>query len=193
MSNAGSKLLKVTAVLSALAVILNYSYSQDAPPQSLKKERDMAADLRSVLPEAEKFEKKKGPRYYIGYKEGKIIGYVFYTFDLAKDIKGFNGPINLLVGTDMKKRIKNIVLREHKDDSLFIKDILGEYKFLDSFKKNITHRDIEIKGKIEAEKGVKIKIGKNIFAKTGATISATGIAKSIKKSLRIIDDCHKPK
>jgi transcriptional regulator of nitric oxide reductase len=195
MSRPERKLLKTAAVnilfvSFAFTILLNHSYSQVPLPQ--KKDKDITADLKFALPEADSFKKNKKPRYYTGYKKGEIIGYVFYTFDLARDIKGFNGPINLLVGTDAKKRIKNIKLLEHREYNFFIEVLLEETKLLDSFK-NITHKDIGVRGEIGVKEGVEIKIGKDIFAETGASLSAAGIAKSIRKSLQIIDNCYVPK
>jgi transcriptional regulator of nitric oxide reductase len=180
----------LVSVLFVLTIILNYSYSQT--PQPSKKDRDIDADLKFALPEADNFKKNEKPRYYIGYKNKKIIGYAFYTFDLAKDIKGFNGPINLLVGTDKKKRIKNIKLLEHREYRIFVDILLDQYKLLENLKKNITHRDIIVKGEVGVGEGVEIIIGEKIFAKTEATPTASGISRSIKKSLQIIDNCYVP-
>ena len=63
--------------------------------------------LRSVLPQADRFSTKQGePPVYIGYAssaaDAEIVGYAFETTDFEPQEIGYSAPIEVLVGIDLE-------------------------------------------------------------------------------------------
>ena len=103
----------------------------------------------------------------IGSK-GEIDGYIFFTKELAPDIKGYGGEIPMVVKVDAKGQIKAVRVLENNETSPYTGDLnVFVQKFLGK-----THSD-------------QLEIGKDIDGITGATISSDAIARTIKKSLAV--------
>jgi len=130
------------------------------PPKILKA-------LKEVFPDCNSFsQKKENFRYFKAYKDKKLSGYAFLTTDLAPEIKGYGGPIEILVGIDLKAKIKGLKILKHRETPEYFKN---PFAFLSQFK-----------GKTPEDE---ITVGKDINAITGATISAIAVSKAVKKSL----------
>jgi len=123
--------------------------------------------LKEVLPDCNSFsQKKENFRYFEGYKNRKLFGYAFLTTDLAPEIEGYGGPIEVLVGVDTKGKIKGLKILKHRETPEYFENPIA---FLSQFK-----------GKGPKDE---ISVGKDISAITGATISSIAVSEAVKKSL----------
>lgn len=85
--------------------------------------RDEVVPLGQVFPAARTFSEKQGtPPHFMAYAEatpangnGRSAGFVFWTTDLVPDVRGFEGPIPILVGLDGGGRITGVVVRQNAE------------------------------------------------------------------------------
>lgn len=80
----------------------------------------MDAGLRRLFPSASAFSSKEGdPPHFKAYAGGRapehVVGYAFWTTELAPLERGYGGPIPILVGIDPKGVLTGIVLGEHHE------------------------------------------------------------------------------
>ena len=157
------KVLLNTIVLATILIAIGvniYTRGQRHPVVSTE------AELYSIMPEGDFFKRKESPfLYYEIYKKSKLIGYSFYTKDLAPGVRGYMGPIEMLVGLDRAGNIKNIKILRYSETSQYAKGIEGE-DFLDQFK--------------EKGPGDGFTVGKDIDGITHATISSKAVAGALK-------------
>jgi transcriptional regulator of nitric oxide reductase len=78
------------------------------------------ARLRQLFPSATAFSPKEGdPPHFKAYGGGgnakNVIGYAFWTTELAPLERGYGGPIAILVGLDAKGLLTGIVITEHHE------------------------------------------------------------------------------
>ncbi len=115
--------------------------------------------LEDVI-DAEKFIKKDG--YWEGYRDDKLVGYVFLSQDWTKDLVGYAAKhMETLIGMDTKGMITGVKLLFHSEPIVLIGLKEKQYlKFMEQYK------DKDIKKTLS--------IGKQISmdAITGATITA---------------------
>ncbi len=79
------------------------------------------SDLHRVLPQAERFGAFEGaPRAAPGYRNGQLVGHVYFTHDVLR-IPAYSGrPINTLVGLDPDGRIAGLKIVEHEEPILAV-------------------------------------------------------------------------
>lgn len=105
--------------------------------------------------------------------EKELIGYAFFTSDLAPEERGYAGPINVMVETDISGAIMNITVVSHTETPGYVSgENLGA--FIEQF--------------ISRGANDALTIGKDIDAISGATATSEAIARAVKKSLTIIYD-----
>lgn len=139
--------------------------------QSLKTTHNLE-DFDQFFPDAQTFHKSKSnvPIYEVISTENSIVGYIFYTLDLAPNISGYGGaPIEMLIGIDQHDKIIKINLIRHQETPSFISEI-------DHFFNRITEINIE----------TPLELGKNIDGMTSATITNLAIIETINKSIQKI-------
>ncbi len=115
--------------------------------------------LEDVL-KADKFVEKKG--YWEGYKDNKLVGYVFLSKEWTKNLLGYSGQhLETLIGMDAKGMITDVKLISHSEPIVLIG--LKEQSYLD-FMKQYRGKDIT----------QDFSVGKNISidAISGATVTA---------------------
>lgn len=158
--------LAVTAHALAGAVLVLAGQSVD--PGVLEKR------LRTLFPAASSFSPKEGdPPHYRAFAadaQKTVVGYAFWTIDLEPLERGYDGPIQMLVGIDPKGVLSGVVVTAHRepygyfsvDKPEFAKQFVG---------KNV--RD-------------PFKVGTDIEAVSRATITINSATRSIRNSARKI-------
>lgn len=126
---------------------------------------DAAALVQDVLPGAAEIRTER--TLFVGLDEtGNVIGYA-----AVGSASGYGGPIDMLVGVDVNGRILGATIIEQRESPGFFRliersDLIASYS-----DKAITDP---------------LKLGEDLDAVSGATISSEGIASSIKVALRTI-------
>jgi NosR/NirI family nitrous oxide reductase transcriptional regulator len=144
--------------------------------QSRGGEAQLQARLKSLFPQAASFSSKEGePPHYSAYgadaRGGKsVVGYAFWTTDVDPLERGYDGPIVMLVGMDLKGILTGLIVAEHHEP-------YGDFSveppsFAAQFKnKNI--RD-------------QFRVGSDIDAVSRATITMTSAVRAVRNSSRRI-------
>lgn len=131
---------------------------------------------KEVLPQASVFKKDGPPPHYKAFQtnpktnQPELAGIVFTTTDIAPSIKGFAGPIQILVGIDPHGTIKGLKILSHSETEQYV-------GALESFLKQF----------ISLSSNNNLELGKDIDGITQATITSQAITRSIKESLNIIE------
>ncbi len=76
--------------------------------------------LARLLPDATSFSPKDGsPPHFKAYagtdSDRTLVGYAFYTTDLEPLERGYDGPIQILVGVDLNARITGVLVVGHQE------------------------------------------------------------------------------
>jgi Na+-translocating ferredoxin:NAD+ oxidoreductase RnfG subunit/ferredoxin len=141
-----------------------------APTEDKQKE---LASLKLLLPQAQSFSEKSGrPPCYEGYNinsrgEKELIGLCFLTTDIAPEVKGYAGPIKLMVGMDTKGTLSGIEIIGHHETPSYAWGIEEPW-----FKR-------QFKGK---SAGDAFRVDEDIDGISRATVTVTAIALGVKKS-----------
>ena len=133
--------------------------------------------LPVVFTEAQKFsEKKLSPKVYEALDSyDEVSGYCFNTYDTAPHVKGYAGPIELLVGMKVSGEITGVSLISHNETSIYMQKLIDD-KFLDRLRYKKVRDDFIL--------------DKDIDGVTHATVSANAIARSMKQSAVTIANEH---
>ncbi len=134
-------------------------------------EATLEARLKKVFPGATSFSTKQPgpPAHFIAYTGSgaarAIAGYVFWTTDAAPLERGYDGPIKMLVGIDLKGILTGVLVTEHHEPYGYFS--VEPPEFAAQFKgKNI--RD-------------PFKVGADVDAVSRASITITSSASAIHK------------
>ncbi|OFV89953.1 MAG: hypothetical protein A3H95_09715 [Acidobacteria bacterium RIFCSPLOWO2_02_FULL_64_15] len=107
-------LARVVALVAAGAAVV--AAQSAAAPGDAK----LQAQLKQLFPVATAFSAKEGdsPHFkaYVGDPATKTIGgYAFWTTELEPLERGYDGPIKMLVGLDLKGMLTGIIVVEHRE------------------------------------------------------------------------------
>lgn len=127
-----------------------------------------------IFPDAQNFSDKTGiPLHYKAYKTDpgtgreQLLGVVVVTTDVAPEIRGYAGPIRIMVGMNTQGEISGISILSHSETPSYV---VGLDEFINQFvSRNIAGG---------------FKLGKDLDGITGATITCESIARSVEKSLK---------
>lgn len=95
-------------------------------------------------------------------KRGKVLGYVFNSSEYGKDIRGFRGPVPILIVTDKNQKIRKVTAFNNNETPKYLSKVAAEGLFNKWNGKTIQ------KAKDEKVDGV-----------TGATFSSRAIIKNV--------------
>jgi NosR/NirI family nitrous oxide reductase transcriptional regulator len=158
----------VLLFLLMLLAVLSVSVAQ-APVDSA-----LEAKLKQVFPSASSFSPKQStplPHFvaYTGSGTSKTIaGYVFWSTELEPYERGYDGPIKMLVGVDLKGLLTGVLVVEHHEP--YGNFSVEPPEFARQFKgKSITDP---------------FKVGSDVNAVSRATISVTSASKVIRNGSR---------
>src|SRR5918996_1043086 len=156
------KLLVAVALAAGICVIAD-AQAVDAKLQS---------QLAQLFPAATAFSPKgSDPPVYKAFAGGQtVVGYAFWTTELEPLERGFDGPIKILVGMDLKGVLTGVVLVQHNEPYGFFS--IEPPRFAAQFK-NKSIRD-------------QFKVGGDIDAVSRATITLTSASRAVRNSARRI-------
>ena len=134
--------------------------------------QDVSGTLPLVLPGADHFSDKDGqPPVFKAYKGDTQVGFAFLTSDLPPEEMGYSGPIQVLVGLDMKGSITGVSVLDYRESLRSSRgDFLRSSRFQGQF----------------AGKGVAdpFRVRVDVEGISGATISVSAMARGIRNSAR---------
>ncbi len=142
----------------------------------LERKRDVQVEKLSLIVKmtGEKFNRQKTPfpAYLSQSKEKRI--YVLDSDDYAPRIRGFAGPINLLIGVDAKGEIQEIRASPHRETPSYV---LGMDNFLSKFKSLRLGQKFFLTTKRDSHQQIPQTgaFGGNIDAMSGATITSQAL------------------
>lgn len=163
-------------IFSSLVIISLITAAAWHIKQRIYPKDDFANELQSlkkVLPSAEFFSAKFGnPLCYEGYHispQGKqeTKGLAFLTTDLAPEVKGYAGPIKIIVGMTTQGKLTEIEIISHQETPSYVQGINEDW-----FKE-------QFKGKSISDP---FKIDEDLDGISRATVTVSAIARGIKKS-----------
>ncbi|MFH1847717.1 MAG: RnfABCDGE type electron transport complex subunit G [Candidatus Omnitrophota bacterium] len=157
----------VICLIAALVLALSY----EATEGRIERQRmdEVNRSLESIFPQADSYEKviAGGTTYYKAEKNGKLKGHI-----LKVTAEGYGGPIVMMVGLGLDKKITGIVVLEHLETpglgAKIVEIKKGQKKpwFPEQF---IGKRPQDL------------KLGGSVQAITGATISSKAVVDAVKK------------
>jgi len=137
--------------------------------------------LRYLFPEAASFSPKEGsPPHYKAYgpsKEGgepELLGLAFWTTELDPLERGYDGPIQMLVGMDTRGILTRIIVTNHREPYGYFSVELPEFA-------------AQFEGKDIRDR---FRYGEDIDAISRATISVTSASRAIRNSARRAATAH---
>ena len=173
--------LVLTIVCLSASLVLAFSYELTKEKIEQQRIDEINRSLEAIFPDADSYERNEieDTIYYRVIKDNTTKGYI-----LTVEAKGYNGPVNTMVGVDMDGKIAGVIVLEHKETPGLGANIVeikrGEKEpwFLRQFK-----------GKLARN----LVLGEDIQAITGATISSEALTSAIKGQVqaflrRIRDD-----
>jgi NosR/NirI family nitrous oxide reductase transcriptional regulator len=132
----------------------------------------LEARLKKVFPSATAFSAKQTrpvPHFiaYTGNAEPRTVaGYVYWTTDLEPLERGYDGPIKMLVGMDLKGILTGVLVTEHHEP-------YGYFSVeLPAFARQFTGKNIRDP----------FKVGADVDAVSRASITITSSARAIRNS-----------
>ena len=134
------------------------------------------AQVRIIFPSAHKLVFPIEEKDWIDVKDegGVLLGRIALTSPFADHIKGYAGPVPLLIGVDPDMKIAGIVLLENSETSAFIKRLQKPGGLADC--KGVYWKDI---------------IDNKMDAVTGATMTSSAFISTLKFRLNILDSMEK--
>lgn len=159
----------IIIVLAAVSVIV----TAKQPSYNLSRQ----AQLKQLFPNAKNFSDKSGsPPHFKAYldedvsENGRLAGYAFLTRDLEPLERGYDGPIQILVGMDMNGVLTGLIVIDHYEPygyfSIDLPEFAGQFK-----RKSIRDR---------------FRVGSDIDAVSTATLTVSSAARAVKNSARRI-------
>lgn len=127
------------------------------------------AELKAAYPDAARLEERYDPfHHWIAWVgANKAAGAVFITTELPPDVRGYVGPVPVLVGVDSAGTIKRLVVLKNRETPYYMRRVL-QSKFISRFSgKNITDNLDDID------------------AVSGATITSKAIAGDVSGAARL--------
>ena len=128
--------------------------------------------LQKVFPEAERFGLREGtPPVWRAYAGEELAGYVFLTSDVPPEEKGYNGPIDVLVGMDVSGGLTGISVVDYIESLRTTRgDFLSERGFQEQYA-----------GKHLADA---FRVRRDVRNLSGATITVAAMSRGIRSSAR---------
>jgi transcriptional regulator of nitric oxide reductase len=131
--------------------------------------------LRYLFPEAASFSDKEGsPPVYRAYgpapsgQEPPLLGLAFWTTELDPLERGYDGPIQMLVGMNTEGLLTRVIVTDHREPYGYFSVDLPE--FADQF------HDKDIRDRF--------RYGEDVDAISRATVSVTSASRAIRNSAR---------
>lgn len=142
---------------------------------------EFAEQLRYLFPEAASFSEKEGtPPHYKAWgpatdgEPPKLLGLVFWTTELDPLERGYDGPIQLLVGMDTRGILTRVIVTNHREPYGYFSVETPE------FAEQFAGKDIRDR----------FRYGEDIDAISRATITVTSASRAVRNSARRAATAH---
>ncbi|MBI5639834.1 MAG: 4Fe-4S binding protein [Nitrospirae bacterium] len=156
--------IRIVLFITALAAILaGYALRTVFPERKI----DEKAYLKEMLPELKFSEKKQNPPHYRA--DNGIIA--FSTYDIAPSVRGYAGPIKLLLALSPDGRIAGIRILEHQETKNYV-----HYMETPEYLSRFIGKDVRDQ----------FRIDRDIDGISRATVSVEAMAKTMRDSSRSI-------
>jgi len=135
---------------------------------------ELPARLQSLFPSATSFSPKEGnPPHFKAFIDGEgsapsLIGFAFYTTDLEPLERGYDGPIQILVGMDTTSVLTRIIVVAHNEPYGYFSVDRPEYA-------------AQFVGKSIRER---FRVGDDIDAVSTATLTVTSSTRAVRNGAR---------
>ena len=137
----------------------------------------LRAQLEQLFPDATSFSPKEGsPPHFKAYVNGSasgqrtLAGYAFWTTELEPLERGYDGPIQILVGVDLSGILSGIIVVQHHEPYGYFS--VDTPQFAAQFvRKNIRDR---------------FRVGQDIDAVSTATMTVSSSARAVRNAARRI-------
>ena len=163
------------AVRAAWALALfasSAAAAQDAPPEEWR------ALLGRVVPNADRFTDRRGqPPVFEAHAldpvtgRETLVGYAFLTSDVPPEQKGFNGPIEVLVGMDLGGVLTGIVVTDYVESHRVTR---GDFLATEGFQEQFAGKSIS-----DA-----FQVRRDVDGITGATVTVDAMSRGIRNASR---------
>jgi NosR/NirI family nitrous oxide reductase transcriptional regulator len=169
----GHKLQRTAALV---AFFLGVSTLALAGRQAATADARQQARLKALFPSATAFSPKEGdPPHFTAYSTDargsrSVLGYAFWTTELDPLERGYDGPIVMLVGMDLKGILTGLIVVEHHEP-------------YGNFSVEPPAFAAQFKGKDVRDP---FRVGSDIDAVSRATITMTSAARAVRNSSRRI-------
>jgi NosR/NirI family nitrous oxide reductase transcriptional regulator len=137
----------------------------------------LRAQLQQLFPAAVAFSAKEGePPHFKAYVQasgpgpGKLIGLAFWTTELEPLERGYDGPIQMLVGLDTTGRLAGVIVVAHREP-------YGDFSI------DPPSFAAQFRGKNVRDP---FRVGSDIHAVSRATITVSSAARAVRNSARRI-------
>jgi transcriptional regulator of nitric oxide reductase len=137
--------------------------------------------LRYLFPDAASFTEKQGsPPHYKAYgpasdgQEPELLGLVFWTTEIDPLERGYDGPIQMLVGMDTRGFLTRIIVTDHREPYGYFSVELPQ------FAQQFEGKDIRDR----------FRYGEDIDAISRATITVTSASRAVRNSARRAARAH---
>jgi NosR/NirI family nitrous oxide reductase transcriptional regulator len=132
----------------------------------------LQTQLAQLFPAATAFSPKNAdPPVYKAFAGGQsVIGYAFWTTELEPLERGFDGPIKILVGMDLKGVLTGVIVTQHNEP-------------YGNFSIDLPRFPAQFKNKSIRDP---FKVGGDIDAVSRATITVTSASRAVRNSARRI-------
>jgi transcriptional regulator of nitric oxide reductase len=160
----------VLVILALLAPVIMLPF---ASPQA-NSDSVLQGQLRRVFPNATSFSTKQPgpPPHFVAYtgevNSKTVAGYVFWTTELEPLERGYDGPIKILVGMDMKGILTGVLVTHHNEP--YGNFSIEPPRFAAQFKGKDIRDPFEV--------------GKDVDAVSSATITIKSSSRAIRNSAR---------
>jgi transcriptional regulator of nitric oxide reductase len=135
----------------------------------------LQSQLKKLFPAAATFSAKGGsPAVYKAFgpaadgKEGELLGLAYWTTEIEPLERGFDGPIKMIVGMNVKGELTGVIVTDHREPYGYFSVDLPEWP-----------KQFEGKSIRDA-----FKVGTDVDAITRATITVTSSSRAIRNASR---------
>ncbi len=174
MSTAKSIVYKIPQLLMLVALVTFIVVRAQTPSLESQETESTASSIVTLLqvqklyPDAASFEYSAKPDAMseVFDESGNTIGYFIVTTPHADDIKGYGGPVPLLIGIDDDGKIKGVSFLPNAESGGFIKIVTAE-------------------GVLDAWNGLTVDeaLDQQVDTVSGATMTSSAVIESFKKRL----------
>lgn len=142
---------------------------------------ELDEQLRYLFPEAASFSEKEGsPPHYKAFGpvasggEAELLGLAFWTTELDPLERGYDGPIQMLVGMDTTGILTQIIVTDHREPYGYFSVELPE------FAEQFVGKDVRDR----------FRYGEDIDAISRATVTVTSASRAVRNSARRAARAH---